>query len=50
MSEKPNGAVVDEVFALLVCYTACVGSCLLTFQNSIHFLSSRIKHLNPPED
>jgi hypothetical protein len=43
-------AVVDEVFALLGCYTAYVGSCLLTFQDSLWLLPSRVKQSKPPED
>jgi hypothetical protein len=32
-----------EVFALLGCYAVYVGSCLLTFQDSLSVPSSRVK-------
>jgi hypothetical protein len=37
---------VDEVFTLQVCYTAYVGSCLLTFWDSLPVPSSRAKQSN----
>jgi hypothetical protein len=49
MSESLNDAVVDEIFALLSSYTVYVGSCLLTFQDSVWALPSMVKQSRPPE-